>query len=73
MLKLLKHFNLPRDDLVTVFSGFVRELAEYAAPVGTLVLSPTKVPPWNESRKELAGSSWVSSIQLILKLLKVTI
>lgn len=33
MLKLLKHFNLPRDDLVTIFSGFVRPLAEYAAPV----------------------------------------
>ena len=33
MLKLLKHFNLPRDDLVTIFSGFVRPSAEHAAPV----------------------------------------
>ena len=33
MLKLLKHFNLPRDDLITIFSGFVRPLVEYAAPV----------------------------------------
>ena len=33
MLKLLKRFNLPTDDLITIFSGFVRPLAEYAAPV----------------------------------------
>jgi hypothetical protein len=33
MLKLLKRFNLPLDDLVTIFTGFVRPLAEYAAPV----------------------------------------
>ena len=33
MLKLLKQFNLPCDDLVTIFSGFVRPLAEYAASV----------------------------------------
>ena len=33
MLKLLKRFNLPHDDLVTIFTGFVRPLAEYAAPV----------------------------------------
>jgi DNA-binding transcriptional regulator of glucitol operon len=33
MLKLLKCFNLPHDDLVTVFAGFVRPLAEYAAPI----------------------------------------
>ena len=33
MLKLLKRFNLPHDDLVTIYTGFVRPLAEYAAPV----------------------------------------
>ncbi len=33
MLKLLKHFNLPTNDLVTIYSGFVRPTAEYAAPV----------------------------------------
>ena len=33
MLKLLKRFNLPNDDLVTIFMGFVRPLAEYAAPI----------------------------------------
>jgi hypothetical protein len=33
MLKLLKRFNLPRDDLLTIFTGYVRPLAEYAAPV----------------------------------------
>ena len=33
MLKLLKHFNLPTDDLVPIYSGFVRPTAEYAAPV----------------------------------------
>ena len=33
LLKLLKHFNLPTDDLVTIYSGFVRPMAEYAAPV----------------------------------------
>jgi len=33
MLKLLKRFNLPHDDLITIFSGFVRPLAEYAAPI----------------------------------------
>ena len=33
LLKLLKRFNLPIDDLVTIFSGFVRPIAEYAAPV----------------------------------------
>ena len=32
-VKLLKRFNLPHDDLVTNFTGFVRTLAEYAAPV----------------------------------------
>ena len=33
LLKLLKHFNLPTNDLVTVYSGFVRPTVEYAAPV----------------------------------------
>ena len=33
LLKLLKRFKLPMDDLITIFSGFVRPLAEYAAPV----------------------------------------
>ena len=33
LLKLLKHFNLPTDDLVTIYSGFVRPTVEYAAPV----------------------------------------
>ena len=33
MLTLLKRFDLPHDDLVTIFTGFVRPLAEYAAPV----------------------------------------
>ena len=33
MLKLLKRFNLPHDDLVTIFTGFVRPLAKYAAPI----------------------------------------
>ena len=33
LLKLLKHFNLPTDDLVTIYSGFVRPKADYAAPV----------------------------------------
>ena len=33
MLKLLKHFNLPRNDLVTFFSGFLKPLAGHTAPV----------------------------------------
>ena len=33
LLKLLKHFNLLTDDLVTIYSGFVRPTVEYAAPV----------------------------------------
>ena len=33
LLKLLKYFNLPIDDLVIVYSGFVRPTVEYAAPV----------------------------------------
>lgn len=33
LLKLLKRFNLPLDDLITIFTGFVRPLAEYACPV----------------------------------------
>ena len=33
LLKLLKHFNLPSDDLVTIYSRFVRPTVEYAAPV----------------------------------------
>ncbi|XP_071798864.1 uncharacterized protein [Asterias amurensis] len=33
LLKLLKRFKLPMDDLITIFSGFVCPLAEYAAPV----------------------------------------
>ena len=33
LLKLLKHFNLPNDDLVTIYSGFVHPTVEYAAPV----------------------------------------
>ena len=33
MFKLLKRFNLPHDDLVTIFAGFVRPSAEYAAPI----------------------------------------
>ena len=33
MLKLLKRFNLPHDDLVTIFAGYGRPLAEYAALV----------------------------------------
>ena len=33
LLKLVKHFNLPTDDLVTIYSKFVRPTVEYAAPV----------------------------------------
>ena len=31
--KLLKHFNLPTDDLVTIYSGFVHPMVGYAAPL----------------------------------------
>ena len=33
LLKLLKHFNLLTDDLVTIYSWFIRPTVEYAAPV----------------------------------------
>ena len=33
MLKTLRRFNLPRADLVTIFTGFLRPLVEFAAPV----------------------------------------
>ena len=33
LLKLLKHLNLATDDLVTIYSGFVRPTVGYAAPV----------------------------------------
>ena len=33
MLRLLKKFNIPVDDLFTVYSGYVRPLTENSAPV----------------------------------------
>ena len=33
MLRTLKHFNLPLSDLVTIYTGFVRPILEYCAPV----------------------------------------
>ncbi|XP_072014957.1 uncharacterized protein [Amphiura filiformis] len=33
MLKLLKRFDLPIEDLVTIYVGYVRPLTEYVAPV----------------------------------------
>ena len=33
LLKLLKHLNLPTNDRVTIYSGFVRPTVEYAASV----------------------------------------
>ena len=33
MLKFLKHFNLPTNDLLTIYSGFVRPTSEYGALV----------------------------------------
>ena len=33
MLRLLKRYGVPRHDLLTVFTGYIRPLAEYAAPV----------------------------------------
>ena len=59
MLKLLKHFNLPRDILSLSFLPLLDRRQSMPLLYGTLVSSPKKVPPWKESRKELAGSSWV--------------
>ena len=33
MLKLLKRHNLPRQDLLTVYTCYIRPITEYAAPV----------------------------------------
>ena len=33
MLRLLKRYGVPRHDLLTVFTGYIRPLTEYAAPV----------------------------------------
>ena len=32
-LRLLKRYGVPRHDLLTVFTGYIRPLTEYAAPV----------------------------------------
>ena len=39
LLKLLKNFNLPTNDLVTIYSGFVRPTIGYAATVWHLGLT----------------------------------
>ncbi len=33
MLRLLKRYGVPRKDLLTVLTGYIRPLTEYAAPV----------------------------------------
>ena len=59
LLKLLKHFNLPTEDLVTIYSGFVRPTAEYPLPLyGTLGLEFMKILFLNGSRKGHAYHLW---------------
>ena len=67
MLKLLKRFNLPHDDLVTIFTDFVRSLAEYAADAGIVVSRSMNLSPWQASRTERARSSWAGITHLTMK------
>ncbi len=46
-MKLRKGFNFPHDDLVTIFPGFVRPLAEYAALVWHSYLTVQETVAYN--------------------------
>jgi hypothetical protein len=67
MLKLLKRFNLPHDDLITIFSGFVSLLQNMLPPYGILVFLTNKQEPWREFRKGHVRSSWVKNFSGMTK------
>ena len=43
MLRLLKSYHVPREDLLTVYIGYVRPLTEYAAPVWSGALTQNQI------------------------------
>ena len=67
LLKLLKHFNLPTDDLVTIYSGFVRPTVEYAAPQTNLPCRNSELFVTNSVR----CCTWLNCRPIMITALKV--
>ena len=53
MLRTLKQFNLPRRDLMLVYTGYIRPVVEYGVPVWHPGLSPAPPPPLRGRRDRM--------------------
>ena len=67
----LRRFNLPHDDLITIFTGFVRPLAEYVAPVWHCGLTVNESIALEMNLSPWKGSSWAGITLLTMKPFKI--
>ena len=68
MLRTLKRFNLPLCDLITIYTGYVRPILEYCAPVSTQISLRSKLIILKEYKNEHVKSFSVL-ITVLMKML----